>query len=524
MVEFVFFTGPNVGQDLETRKRVRSQAMRAYRKRQRESKTAEPDSPDEVEQENNLELHWNNCTAETWETLAARHQLKTSPSHDHNSLSTELAMHESHKVIPYGMSAMPQVGTLERYDLDYFHTVVMKDIAGLVYVGFWDDFMPRLCQSEKVVRQAVVALSCTHADLAYNGKLRHPPTLRDKLSSSQSSASSLKASQALRTYIEQSSAPSYELVLTCNIIFHALEILQGAEENALCHLKNGIAMFKAWKRQRERSLPGSDDGFDEIGTVLGRLDLSATIADDDRLPIFDFDQDQVSSPSFTNFPSRTRLTSVRDAHYELMALATPAWAFLIRNKCWRDVPIDLVPEKVVKEQRRFLLKYHAWTVAADQLGREISTRKRDESLSADAWERDQRLAKVSLLATWIHHWCCKRMLEECLRDPERMRPFDRNPRQVLRYARSIIEYTDAAEDVTETCRRMSFSPEIGICSILFLLAHRTTDPNLRTEALHLARYFNRLEGARDLISAFERWTLLPDPKPGFPYMLGEPGF
>ena len=30
------------------------------------------------------------------------------------------------------------------------------------------------------------------------------------------------------------------------------------------------------------------------------------------------------------------------------------------------------------------------------------------------------------------------MLEECLRDPERMRPFDRNPREVLRYARSII--------------------------------------------------------------------------------------
>jgi hypothetical protein len=116
------------------------------------------------------------------------------------------------------------------------------------------------------------------------------------------------------------------------------------------------------------------------------------------------------------------------------------------------------------------------------------------------------------------------MMEEALQDPERMRPFDRNPQEVLGYARSIIEYTDAAEDGTEMCRRMSFSPEIGICSILFLLAHRTTDPSLRTEALQLARYFNRLEGARDLISAFERWTLLPEPKPGFPYMFGEPGF
>ena len=524
MVEFVSFTGPHVGQDPETRKRVRSQAMRAYRKRQRESKTAEPDSPDEGEQEKSLVLHWKTCTAEAWESLGARHRLKTSKSHDHNSLSTDLAVRESQKVIPYSISPLPQVNTRERYDLHYFHSVVMNDIAGLVYVGFWDDFMPRLCQSEKVVRQAVAALSRAHADLAYSGKLRHPQTSRDRVSSSQISASSLRASKALRMYIEESSSPSYELVLTCNIIFHALELLSGSEENALVHLKNGIAMFKAWKRQRQRTLPGSDDGFDEIGTVLGRLDLSATIADDDRIPIFEFDRDQVSSPSFTDFPFRTRLTSVRDAHYELMTIATPAWAFLIRNKCWRDVSIDLVPEHVVKEQRLFLLKYHAWTVAADQLEREISTRRRDESLSAEAWEREQRAAKISLLATWIHHWCCKRMLEECLRDPERMRPFDRNPRQVLRYAQSIIEYTDATEDVTETCRRMSFSPEIGICSILFLLAHRTTDPALRTEALHLARYFNRLEGARDLISAFERWTLLPDPKPGFPYMFGEPGF
>jgi hypothetical protein len=513
MAEFVSFAGPS-GQDLETRKRVRSQAMRDYRKRQRESKIAEP------EQGKSLALHWDICTPEAWQSRGAYQQQQTNQSHDQKSTSKRLALRESPKVIPYSMSSLPRIDTVEQYDLHYFHSVVMSDIAGLVYVGFWDDFLPRLCQSENVVRQAVVALSRTHADLAYNGKLRHPPTLRDKLSSSQSSASSLKASKALRRYIEESNSPSYELVLTCNIIFHALELLQGAEENALCHLKNGIAMFKAWKRQRQRSSTGSDDGFDEIRTVLGRLDLSATIADDDRIPIFEFEKDKTLSPSITG----TRLTSARDAHYRLMKIATPAWAFFIRNKCWRDVPIDLVPGKVVEEQRLFLLQYRAWTVAADQLEWETSLRRRDESLSADKWERDQRVAKVSLLATWIHHWCSKRMMEEALQDPECTRPFDRNPHEVLRYARSIIEYTDAAEDGTEMCRRMSFSPEIGICSILFLLAHRTTDPSLRTEALQLARYFNRLEGARDLISAFERWTLLPEPKPGFPYMLGEPGF
>jgi len=182
MVEFVSFTGP-AGQDLETRKRVRSQAMRDYRKRQRQSKTGEAGSEVELVQDNNIVLHWNNSTPETWENLYTRHQHPTNQSHDQESLSKQVALRESHKTVPYSISPLPQADMPERYDLHYFHNVVMNDIAGLVYVGFWDDFMPRLCQNEPVVRQAVVALSRTHADLAYNGKLRHPPTLRDKLSS-----------------------------------------------------------------------------------------------------------------------------------------------------------------------------------------------------------------------------------------------------------------------------------------------------------------------------------------------------
>lgn len=542
MIEFVSFAGPHVEQDLETRRRIRSRAMRDYRHRQRQSRIANLDCDIEPGQKKTCKPDQTKSVSKTQQGSSACLQRRTSRSHAHeNSMETtskltgsaiehldkvadsRLVLHQTSRAIPYSISSLPHIDTLERYDMHYFHHVVMKDIAGLVCVGFWDEFMPRLCHSEDVARQAIVALSRTHADLAYNGSLRHPPSSRDRLSSSQTSASYLKASKALRTHIEESSSPSYELVLTCSIIFHALELLQGSEENAACHLENGLAMFKAWKRQRDRASMKKEEGFDEIATVLARLDLSATIADDNRVPVFEYDHDEFLASSVTDLNAQTRLTSAHDAHYQLMKVGTPAWAFLVRNRHWRDVPIELVPDRVIQERGLYLLEYRAWSVAADRLEWDMSTRSQDESADADVWERNQRVSKVSLIATRMHHWCSKRMLEEGLQDEQGLRPFERNPHKVLRYARAIIEHTKAEEAETDMSRRMSFSPEIGICGILFLLAHRTTSPSIRGEALDLARHFNRLEGARDLISAFQRWTLLPVPKPTFPYMLGEPG-
>ena len=540
MVEFVQFTSPHVGQDLATRKVVRSQAMRDFRKRQRQSeilKSRTEVQPSEPKKHDNDEIK---CVSDGQRSSGAKSRRRSIPAqtsrtlgnrtkvpiaeHPDTAQDSMLAMRDPRLPISYSVSLLPQVDAPERCDLHYFHHVVMKDIAGMVCVGFWDEFMPRLCQTEYVVRQAIIALSRTHADLAYNGSLRHPPTLRDRLSSIERSSSSLKASKALRRYIEESNSPSYELVLTCSIIFHALELMQGAEQSALRHLENGLAVFKAWKQQRQRSPSRSEEGFDEIATVLCRLDLSATIADDDRTPIFEYDQAGFSAPSVTDFPTQMRLVSAHDAHYQLMRVGTPAWAFLIRNRQWRNMPTDLVPDSIVQEHGFHSHQYRAWSVAADQLEWELSSRKRRDGTTHDVWEREQRVAVTSLVATRMHHWCSKRMLEEGLQDEDNLRPFDRNPHKLFRYARTIIKNTDDAEDGAEMCRRMSFSPEVGICAILFLCAHRTTDPKIRIEALRLARYFNRLEGAKDHITAFERWALLPDPKPGFPYMLGQPGF
>lgn len=116
------------------------------------------------------------------------------------------------------------------------------------------------------------------------------------------------------------------------------------------------------------------------------------------------------------------------------------------------------------------------------------------------------------------------MLEECLQDGQALRPWDRNPHKLLRYARAIVELSHDVKKGADLDNRTSFSPEIGMCGILFLLAHRTADPDIRAQALHLACYFNRLEGVRDLYNAFKCWLLQPHPKPSFRFMLGEPGY
>jgi hypothetical protein len=382
MIEFVSFTSPHVQQDEETRKRVRSQAMRDYRKRQRQNRPAE--SFRSVEPVQETKFVFVKCTAGVQQRMdTSQQQLPTSQLHAYGTQTTSteadhapvseptepedarnlsMTSRKSCLVDPYSLSSLPQVNQTERHDLHYFHQVVMKDIAGLVCVGFWDEFLPRICQSEDVVRQAVVALSRTHANLAYDRSPRNSPTLRDRLPSSQSSASALKASKALRTYIEESSSPSYELVLTCSIIFHASELLQGAEQNALCHLNNGLSVFKAWKQQRHQHSSANEEGFEEIATVLARLDLSATVADDDRVPVFEYDHEDLLTMDLSIPP---RLADAHDAHYQLMRVGTPSWAFLIRNKHWRNVPIGLVPENIVAEQRLYLRQFRLWSVAAD---------------------------------------------------------------------------------------------------------------------------------------------------------------
>jgi hypothetical protein len=617
MREFVVYAGPDAGQDVHTRRKVRSQAMRDFRRRQRTENmiasraqgidhehcdgrakqnarqierrtTSELDQPDSATPMSN---------DDTWGlTTGERTLLPKSPSHgssiaassaipafhtlvDHDfdvpgsnlpsNTGTLLAVQpsaqgqqicpnclshnddcsictlprilaiqngqESDKPTPscddttdlgitsmslYSMSSLTSCDAREQSALQYFQCVVAKDVSGIVAVGFWERLVPRMCQMEDAARQAAIALSEVHLMQTTGGSFSGRTSSQGHLGLLSNLESEIKASNALRRYIEDSTSPSHELVLTCSVMLYTLESILGRETSASLHLENGLKMFKAWQERRKHSGSKVSETSDSLSTAFARLDLSATIADDDRLPVFEYDDGLFPMMSDQTLAPQMSFTSSHEAHHQLMRIGTPAWAFMMRNQHWRKTYARFVPKELIEEQRMHMSRYRNWSMIMDmyEAGRMCyGAAERNTS------EHDRRAEVMSLLATRMHHWCAKRLLEESIRNEQDICVWDRSPQKLLRYAKAIFGYTEEVRAEKGHQGQTSFSPEIGISGILLCLAHRTALPHIRSEALELAQRFGRKEGARDFCSAFTAWTQLPYPRPKFTFMMGEPG-
>lgn len=445
-------------------------------------------------------------------------------NHNHHIFSDSETFGPAYHSIPapgllgnplHSISLLPSSSAHDQEALQYFQRVVVKDISGIVAIGFWERLVPLMCQMEDAARQAAIALSQAHMEALERASF--PQRAFSGLSSLQSE---IKASQALRSYIEKPTAPSHELVLTCSIMLHTLESMLGRRTSALLHLENGLRMFKTWQQEKKYAASKVNEETHALSTAFARLDLSATIFDDDRVPSFEYDDEVTPSlPDLHLLPYMT-FTNSRDVHHQLMRIGTPAWDFLIRNKKWRRVDAHLVPIDVIEEQQMHRNRYRAWSMSMDLYESRLL---RYNPPATRSQRNDRRAELMSLLATRMHHWCAKRMLDESLPKENLGNVWDRNPHKLLRYAKAILEYTDEIKRESGHTGQSSFSPEIGICGILLCLAHRTALPNIRSEALGLAQSFDRKEGAQDLCGAFTSWAKLPHPRPPFIFMLDGPG-
>jgi hypothetical protein len=616
MREFVLYTGPDAGHDVHTRKKVRSQAMRDFRRRQRIENivayraqgminehcdgTAKQNTH-QGERRAISEMEWSclvplSPTTDTWaltgdntllpelpprssstvassdiptfltladydfnvpdstpasstgEPLAAQPsaqgQQLCSKCLSHNddysifTLPKSLAIQdiqESEKSTPscnsttslgmantplYSMSSLASCDAIEQRALQYFQCVVAKDVSGIVAVGFWEYLVPRMCQMEDAARQAAIALSQVHLMQTTGRSFSSHTSSHGRLGLLSNLESEIKASNALRTYIEKSTSPSHELVLTCSVMLYTLESILGRENSARLHLENGLRMFRAWQEKRKHSGTKGSETSDSLSTAFARLDLSATIADSDRLPIFEYEDGLFPMMSDQTLAPQMSFTSSHEAHHQLMRIGTPAWDFMMRNQHWRNVHALFVPKELIEEQRMHMSRYSAWSMIMDMYE---ADRMCYGAANGRTSEHDRRAEVMSLLATRMHHWCAKRLLEESIRNEQDICVWDRSPQKLLRYAKAILGYTEEVRAEKGHQGQTSFSPEIGISGILLCLAHRTALPHIRSEALELAQRFDRKEGARDLCGAFTAWTQSPSPRPEFTFMMGQPG-
>jgi hypothetical protein len=413
----------------------------------------------------------------------------------------------------YSMSTLFSRDPHEQMALQYFMNIVTKDLSGTVSVGLWEHLVPQMCQLEDTARQVAIALSQAHRERVTRTMSPQRNPLQSDFGSMQSAELALRANRALRKYIENSPSPSYELVLTCSIMFHTMESIFGRESNAVLHIENSLKMFNAWQRaRRQAGRKGGDNAFHSLSMALARLDVSLSIGQGKRVPVFEDPLPETTSLEI--LMESLSFTNPHDAHFQLNRISTPACTFVMTNHQWRGKYAHSIPSRLVEEHRMLLKQYRAWDTAMSIYESDWLHGSRSKNRRAEA---------MSLTATRIVHWSAEKVIQEFIRADDGISPWDRSYPKILTYTSDLIDQIEQARLADGYLGHTSFSPEVAARGFLLMLAHRTALPHIRAEALTIAQRFGRKEGAFDLCGAFIEWTKLPVPRPPFPFLLGEPG-
>lgn len=405
----------------------------------------------------------------------------------------------------------------ERKALHYFFSYASRDMAGLTVMGFWDKLLPCMAERESVVRHAIIALSLAHYDFA----VLERPMVKGKVSAEPNEdilLAYLKASKALRRYIERGRSASKIVVLACCAVFYSIEGLLSQPQNALCHLEQGCAIIRGWQRQciGRTSTGGTDiefaENIGEIFPILARLDISATIMRAGRCPELDVleavdDEPIVPSLAAVSFPFHGAL----HAHNVLLQHSARLWRFLAQSAQYRDVDIGNVPEHILAERNRLRLANNQW----DERMAAYEQAHPDMALDRTATESMQVLKARNIVNGNI--------LAESFSDRSCGDIWSSKENQLLQLGEDILKLREAERRSHGFETYGSFSPEFGMVGVICLLAHRTSSPLIRRRAVEQAMRHDRHEGISDMCEKFLTWVQLPAPRPYLVLFYNGPG-
>ncbi|CAG8119928.1 unnamed protein product [Penicillium salamii] len=227
----------------------------------------------------------------------------------------------------------------DREMLHFYHSHVAESISKLSDSSIWLQLIMQQSQYHSVVRNALVSLSSVYKDYSQLG----PST---KGTSTCHLEIINKAHRQLRLHLSSRGA-SVMAALICSLIFYILECLVGNTEHAILHLDQGLILLQ---RYRDESLSlDFVPGFDQLLAVLSRLDIHASVFDDERRPIL-----RLSPANHTSLPTLSQIApnSLRDlssAERELTMLQNSVMHHLISHAEHKHKPRDDIPSWMIDE-------------------------------------------------------------------------------------------------------------------------------------------------------------------------------
>lgn len=365
----------------------------------------------------------------------------------------------------------------DRLVLHYYCTRAASELSGYLPSDFWTRSLLQSSHQEPAVRHALIALGTLKLSFETSSS---PVSSMQTMVNPAVQAQYNKALGHLRKYMRINSEPSVVVVLKCCVLFHAFESLRQEYKSALQHLENGLTIHS----NATRTFSGGSEldaesplqrEMTDLGGVLSRMDIQATMFDDTRVPLLQQSQIIISESGFSATP---------DAQSCLDNLINDLFNMLTRNLHDIRSPIESLPLALVEKKASLLRRFDEWERANEKLSQRRST-KNEEGACAELY-----------LA--IIHQTGRLLLQS--RFPNNFDVFTAIPNpsiaRILNMAEELVSTQEGQAEPLHQQRRV-YSAETGIIAPLFLIAIKCGDPTLSSQAARLFSRVNRREGFHD---------------------------
>lgn len=352
----------------------------------------------------------------------------------------------------------------------------------------WKDLILPMSHSERAVTYAVVALAALHEDFQSRGA----PLSREDLANRRQRFALGQYGRSLAALNERrySQDPKLrDVILTCCLLFVAIDVLRGHYDPALLHLKNGLAIIE---EERQLSIEGSR--VTTCRTVVEQA-LLVTMARLETQSAF-FGLDPLISSTFTfstDHSDGTYFRTLRQAQGALdkllagsSRLFVAAYQFPAKDRVARLNP------KLAHTQHKLMARFREFE---QHLANSMTHFLCPTAL------KEQRGLDLILL-----HYITFSILAEtslCGDDQSHYNEYLSNFQQMMILSSKISQ---SFLDENDSGTRPTLLPDMGIIPSLFVICWKCRDFNLRQRALNALDEWPHREGLWDsrLLAIFSR--------------------
>ncbi|OAL51563.1 hypothetical protein IQ07DRAFT_384903 [Pyrenochaeta sp. DS3sAY3a] len=361
----------------------------------------------------------------------------------------------------------------DRQIFHYFCVQGSYEVAGPIDSGFWTKTVLQECHQEPVVLKALISLGSLHLDY-FTETSSESITRRDTALVSYG-----KALRALHKLVHKPHPGSLKATLVCCIIFFCFEATLGNSEAAMRHLESGLKLLSSY-----HSLHRDEEMEDlrPIVQMFQRLDLQATLFDDDRIPFLDM----TARPKLDSASPPSVFSNIDDACQGLVILQHWLFMFLTKNIPYKFLAEEKIPGQVSEEKVQLSKQFRLWL-------------KVFEKSPFQVYHNDQTTwATKTLLLKWRVSWM---LLEADYPTNEAVFGAcpNREAEDILALASDVLQHSlspKAASEVPASTRR-TFCSDTTVVAPLFLLAMKCADESICLRAATMLQLCRRREGLYD---------------------------